>query len=1133
MLQPFLFVGVGGSGGKTLRAIKAELIDIIEVAGWNVRTQGFPAMWQFLHIDTPYVQDGESFNARMLEPGEYLGIVNAGVSLDNILDNIEGKGFAPLLLEEVMSPLPRKGEHKRDVDQGASQYRAIGRTVAISKLQEIRDRVRISLVNMRNAAAESRELVEKLGGSLAAEFRPNILVISSLSGGSGSGQFMDVCEAIKAAEPAAAWVNSQTAILYAPDVFDDPKITQKGGISPNSLAAASELVNGKWRAKRTETTEELYKKFGFAEATGNTYSVGPRTVYLLGKSNGLATFKSQNDVYFAAAASLAKWATDSSITENISHYLENNAQAGRDGAGLMVDLHHTAPMNSLGFARVSLGIDSFSNFAAQRIARSAVSSLVEGHLEGKKANENDQDAVKRKAEELRKAFLTALRLNPEVILDELQPEAQRSDWRTRLANGIKARLSPQGAVATNKTAAEWNSNIQTAFRALEPSMAEEWRASSAKVHEQWVREVQNRLVDVSSRYAANYGILVVTEMLRQIRSWLTGYYSKKPVQALDDGLIQNALNAILGASEPGQIGLDSDSVSKARTEASRVGLERQLNVSQVLVKRLVEDLQANMLAPLIEELESMYGNLLAATKDSDYAQTGENVFTSWPNGDNVPDKFVPAQNVRLLEPHTTFNEKFNRLLGYSVKVEGADKDAMRRAVEEFVAGSEHISDLRVQVADQQGLEAANRAFWSMVEIESRWWPAALPNQPQSRWRGKFIFRLEDWEDNAKKYVRMESRPLGKFIHTTLFEWLSPESDFERQSREKKLVAEFEAIIKLSKPFSELNPTLHAAAHGGAIPKFAVFISELPATLDSQKSQLGTQLQNVLTTADLWNSTMADSFKGEISTSSIDIFSTLSQPVHHFVFDNLMKPINEGWKKAEGNAIDRSAFMLRRQARTLPETAPLAPEILDGLIRGWYVAKLLGRVKEESGDIGQGPRLFVFQEDPSNSGWDPLPYPLYFGEPVVPHDEYPAVVAASVGLALAKCSDVQSMKPMAPYRSLMLLGGPVSVENVTRGKELQISEILNKWILEGKPSSSLSPTPDPDRAGNEVMTVDERRSKVIEFFNDQLKSFEQDVVNIPLGKKHDTLVWELRREISSALKELVRMVSAVKKTSGGV
>jgi hypothetical protein len=1135
MLQPFLFVGVGGSGGKTLRAIKAELTDIIEVAGWDVRKRGFPAMWQFLHIDTPYIQDGESFNARMLEPGEYLGIVNAGVELDNILETISGKGFSPLLLEEVMSPLPRKGEHKKHVDQGASQYRAIGRTVAISKLKEIRDRVRISLVNMKNATSESHALVQMLGGSVSQAFRPNILVISSLAGGSGSGQFLDVCEAIKAAEPTAAWVNSQTAILYAPDVFDDPKITDAGrqGIAPNSLAAMGELVNGRWRAKRTATTEELYSKFGFAEATGNTYNLGPKTVYLIGKSNGLATFKSQNDVYFAAAASLAKWATDSSITENISHYLENNTQATPDAAGLMVSLHHSAVVNSLGFARVSLGIDSFSNFAAQRIARSAVSSLVKGHLAQQRDNETDIDVVSRKAKDLRNSFFAELRIDPSVVIEDLQPLSQRNEWKAEYSAGLYKR--GMALPETSLNASGWKNEIAQHFTSIEKTMSEKWRSSSESTHKKWVTDVQKRVLDVSIKYAANYGTLVVIELLNQVQRKLSSHYSNNPIKAVEPGFLMTALNVHLAGDAPGVLDIMAVSVDKARDAAADAALTRQINISESLVKRLLEDLQANFFAPLIEELKSMNGNLLAATKSDNYANTGENVFKSWPDGNNIPERFVPAQNVRLLVPHTSFNSEFNRLLGDSVKVEGAEKDAIRTAVQELVSGSEYIPDLAVQASGERGRDNVNRVEWSTFKVDSNWWPAALPSHTQRAWYGKFIFKLEDWEDNAKKYVRMESRPLGKFIHTTLFQWLNPQSDFERQENEDKLVAEFAAIIKLSKPFSELNPTLHSAAHGGAMPSFAVFVSELPARLDSQKSSLGLDLKNVLTTAGLWDASKADSFKGDISTSSIDIFSTLSHPVHHFVFDNLMKPINEGWKKAEGDPDGRKAFMLRRQARTLPETVPMAPEILDGLIRGWYVAKLLGRLKDEKGETGQGPKLSVFQEDPMRSGWELLPYPLYFGDNqgVVPENEYPAVVVASAGLALAQCSDSQSMQPFAPYRSLMLLGGPVSVDNLTKGKDLQVSETLRQWVLEGVPSTSLSPPPKAERAGTQEMSVDERKNKVIQFFEQELTEFKADIVDLQIGKKHDTLIWEMRREIISALQELLRMSNSIKKTSGGV
>jgi hypothetical protein len=377
---------------------------------------------------------------------------------------------------------------------------------------------------------------------------------------------------------------------------------------------------------------------------------------------------------------------------------------------------------------------------------------------------------------------------------------------------------------------------------------------------------------------------------------------------------------------------------------------------------------------------------------------------------------------------------------------------------------------------------------------------------------------------------MESRPLGKFIHTTLYQWLNPENEFEREQREHKLLKEFETILKLGNPFSELNTTLHAAVHGSEKPDLAVFVDEFPAFFGDE---LKLRLEKLLTDAGIFGRSWTGSNTASILNPSLDVFSTLPSGVHHFMFDNLMKPINAAWKKVEGHASDRLAFMHMRQTRTLPETVPLAPEILDSVLRGWYVARLLGRVKEESGEVGQDPRLSVFNEDPMNSGWDPLPYPLYFGKKVVPNDEYPAVVVASVGLALAKCSDEQSMKPFAPYRSLKLLGGPVTVGNVTRGEELEISEILSNWIIEGRPSSELSPVPNPKRAGDFSMSWEERKESVIAFFNSELLRFEDSVVNLPFGKKHDTLVWELRREIKAALNELVRMVNSVQKTSSGV
>ena len=50
MLRKFLFIGLGGSGGKTLRYLRHDLEQWLDQIGWD---GDFPSAWQMLHIDTP------------------------------------------------------------------------------------------------------------------------------------------------------------------------------------------------------------------------------------------------------------------------------------------------------------------------------------------------------------------------------------------------------------------------------------------------------------------------------------------------------------------------------------------------------------------------------------------------------------------------------------------------------------------------------------------------------------------------------------------------------------------------------------------------------------------------------------------------------------------------------------------------------------------------------------------------------------------------------------------------------------------------------------------------------------------------------------------------------------------------
>ena len=52
MARPVLFVGLGGTGGKTVRYVAREAYRRLGDAGWkHAGTKGLPDAWRFIHVD--------------------------------------------------------------------------------------------------------------------------------------------------------------------------------------------------------------------------------------------------------------------------------------------------------------------------------------------------------------------------------------------------------------------------------------------------------------------------------------------------------------------------------------------------------------------------------------------------------------------------------------------------------------------------------------------------------------------------------------------------------------------------------------------------------------------------------------------------------------------------------------------------------------------------------------------------------------------------------------------------------------------------------------------------------------------------------------------------------------------------
>lgn len=1116
MLRPFLIVGVGGSGGKTLRAVRQSLLLKLQQEGWS---EGWPEAWQFLHIDSPLVPDGLEFPAPLLPRQDYLSIVPSGVGYKEVYDSIAKRADAKYK-RDIEKPLPSPNEVMVPIALGAGAYRAIGRTIAAAALSDIHSKAKAALTRMQTntSSAQLSALTKHLGIEVAGKPTPTVILVSSIAGGSGAGMFIDVAEAVKSAVGGLPWADQMFSVLYAPDVFAE--IGNMGAIAPNALGAIAETMSGYWNNNPDEATVALYKSAGVQVGNSPLYRVGPAFNYVVGRKNGSVDFGSQSGVYKAVSASIATWMTDDKIQDSLSAYAVANFAAKAiplpDLTGFKRPAQDTPPFSSLGFARVSLGLERFFEYSSERLAKSTLETILAKHLEQDPLLEEKTEEQWREyyAGLSEGRFLADSGLNEvssenNQVVDAIEPDSR--ELQVKLTHAITSAAS-QGIPKAGHDFNTWVGRICNAYELNLQGLLDELTNLRNTKARDWVRIIPDQLLLLVSRTIAQQGLPVTVELLKrtveQCKKAEQELLAERTQHLTDAASVQVLVSqALAPAATMTAIPAANPAVAAANHQAVMAFYWRaQADLKQTGAD-LLADLTKFFLEPLHLELAGAIATLRDRVNDPKLFDGRENPYSSWPNFKQaaVPNRFDPAPNERLLVPTSEYASEFDRLITQTV----ADPalDAKRAVIDEMVMGSYGIEALKSLKQDKQ---------WKMITVDQIWIPQNRAYQVREAAPQQARFSLltdhVEYTNRAKLWLQIPGRSFNAYLDQTMATFLTGGGNNAEQSkRQATFLKEFEAAVSSAEPLVEINQALLGEVHTSIAGERSVVFSSIPV---GTKDPLFEPLKDILVKHDFWTNASEGWFKGAQGAGSkreIDIFTQTGFPLQPVVMGSVMDPISKQWNKDSGQKISRTSFMKWRRGRSLNEAIPAHPEVWLKMLQGWYVMRLLNMFEMEPKDAAfeeKGPKLNIWI-DPGTQMTN-FPYPLYYPG-IAPVSDLPGIVIESLVIAMANCYEVGSLKPLQPYQRLLKLGS--------------LDGELKEWIANGKSTQPGAPRPLADRAGTPEMSFEERQARCIDFLQKELDAFSKTMSSQEeFGDVRDYPVsWEIREAIERAISEVIRSI----------
>ena len=1102
MLQKFLFVGVGGSGGVTLRALRNLLSKYLVERGY---LGGMPSAWQFVHIDVPLEQDRRPERIPLLNANNYVGLAVEGLPYRDIDKMMCGHGNPTI--QHTTGWRPHPNEVNVAPETGGGRYRAVGRVVLGARMsaayEVLRDAVQ-ALDGESTNTEFSRLCLQLTGNGEVSDLPAQVVVVASLAGGSGSGLVNDVCDLLRQLKPDVE--ARLVSILYTPEVFDELAPADREGINPNALGALCELLNARWNREPPTSDEFAFLKSAGASVDGNVPRRGPRIPYLIGRSNGSITYENQGDVYEAVARGLAMWTTSPEIQSRFSSYEIGNwadrATNKPDETGL-IGTNFELPLSSFGCASIGIGRDRFAMYAADRLTREAVEHLLSGHWrQGDEWKQNEEEARKARVNVACAAFLAACKLEEKGphsndIIDAVRGGLTEEAARTAIGGKLKPVLLERVREAWPNQA-----RAEVVGRRVIERMDSRWQSDFGDYRAEylgnatlWAADLQDEIQRHTADLMANEGARVAFDVLQAAITELTETVVPELLQSRDSqrrlvGEMKTRVRAAL-ASVTVAMPQNHPKIASAVDAALDSFHSATEELVYELSIELIKDLCKNLLTPLRDSVGRARELL-----QLEYRGTAvrPSPVPGWPADGPVPASYLPAKNELVLDDIRDYPEIFVRQICAQVD-EPSQGNAITRARSEVITG----------------IRQRRLAEQTMISTKSRWVPS------DSRLRQSDVaspaafavdIDLEALSHRTRHWIRRPDTPMSRYLDQTLVSYLADGngSGEEQAARQEEFRNKLAQAIALSRPLIAIDAPMLAKIHGGKQNGYREVMTPLPFPEGHPGRAAAAAVFAKLNAADF------ERLFGDKPQQRIDIFTFLDQPVQPHAMSSFTNPIAAQWAR---DKVRRSmaGFWTWRRAKGLPWFVPCTPEIRRDMVRGWIVARLLNHIRSVDDDL-LGGELEIWAPQ---GGYLPFPYPL-LGQPINhPADVLPAVIES---LALTIIGE-----SFAPYDRLKTLG-----QSVEDGYGKARRSELVRWVKLGQTEPG-APTPEPKPAGTAEDTVEDRMKCVIRTL-DLYQSQAETHIGLRLTADSSLEVsrgWELRHDLLAAATTVRQAVEGIQLT----